>query len=209
MSTKSPAPQSPAPVERRRKPEAVRRDALEIGRRLLIEGGPGAITLKAVGAELGMSHANLIHHFGSAELFQAQLRDAMVEDLTRTVTALVGEDAQGEADVAAIVERVFEAYRSGGIGVLMAWSVLAGPKPHTDQLARPLGELVGRLEPFVAGGARTGRAREIVALVTLLAFADSLIGRALAERVGLPPDAVRGLTARVVDGLLGEGSAVG
>jgi TetR/AcrR family transcriptional regulator, repressor for neighboring sulfatase len=201
VSTKSPIPKPTPRAERRRKPETVRRDALEAGRRLLIAGGPGAITLKAVGAELGMSHANLIHHFGSAELFRAQLRDAMVEDLTSAVAALVGRGAEAPVDVAAIVARVFQAYRADGIGVLMAWSALSGAAPRTGELARPLGELVAGLEPLVGGEDRLRRAREIVALATLLAFADSLIGDALAAQLGAPAGTTEALTVRLIDHL--------
>jgi TetR/AcrR family transcriptional regulator, repressor for neighboring sulfatase len=189
------------PTDRRRKPDAVRRDALEIGRRLLIEGGPSAITLKAIGTELGMSHANLIHHFGSAEVFQAQLRDLMVQDLTRTVTGLLAQHAHENVDVATIVDKVFAAYRSGGIGVLMAWSVLTGNAHETDELAQVIGELVAALESLIEGPESAARAREMVSLVTLLAFAESLIGTSLAKVVGMPPDAVQSLTIRMVDHL--------
>ncbi len=189
------------PADRRRKPDAVRRDALEIGRRLLIEGGPSAITLKAIGAELGMSHANLIHHFGSAEVFQAQLRDLMVQDLTRTVTGLLARHASESVDAATIVDQVFAAYRSGGIGVLMAWSVLTGNAHETDELAQVIGELVAALESLIEGPESAARAREMVSLVTLLAFAESLIGKSLAKVVGMPPDAVQSLTIRMVDHL--------
>ena len=46
-------------AERRRKPETVRRHALEVARRLLVAEGPGAVTLKAIGAELGTLYAAL------------------------------------------------------------------------------------------------------------------------------------------------------
>jgi TetR/AcrR family transcriptional regulator, repressor for neighboring sulfatase len=192
---------SPANADRRRKAEAVRRDALEIGRRLLIEGGPNAITLKAIGAELGMSHANLIHHFGSADLFRARLRDSMVQDLTRTVTNLVAQHANGEADAATIVDKVFAAYRSGGIGMLMAWLALKDDAHATDELVQVIGELVTALQSLIEGPEPAARAREMVSLVTLLAFADSLIGKSLADVVGIPPHAMQKVTARIVDHL--------
>jgi AcrR family transcriptional regulator len=194
------------PTDRRRKPDAVRREALEIGRRLLIEGGPSAITLKAIGAELGMSHANLIHHFGSAEVFQAQLRDLMVQDLTRTVTALLAQHASEKVGAATIVDKVFAAYRSGGIGVLMAWSALTGNVHETDELAQVIGELVAALETLIEGPESAARARELVSVVTLLAFADSLIGKSLTKVVGMPPDVVQSLTVRMVDHLRRAGT---
>jgi AcrR family transcriptional regulator len=191
--------------ERRRKPEAVRKDALEVARELLIANGPRAITLKAVGDRLGMSHANLIHHFGSAEAFQAQLRDAMVEDITRKATGLIGDDPTGMPHPGAIVDQVFEAYAGGGIGMLMAWSVLTGGEHQADSIRKTTGELVTVVEGTLSGPDAGAKAREIVALVTLLAFADSLIGRALASTIDADPDATRRLTTRIVEMLATAG----
>ena len=191
--------------EKRRKAEAVRKEALEVARDLLIAKGPGAITLKAVGARLGMSHANLIHHFGSAELFQARLRVSMIEDITRQATLGLAAAPQGEpardaaARSAAIVARTFDAYGAGGIGMLMAWSVLTGEKHQSDGLETTTGELVAVVERGLKGPKAGERARQMVSLVTLLAFADSLIGGSLAETVGVDREATRALTADVLE----------
>jgi AcrR family transcriptional regulator len=47
-------------------PEESRSAALAAARKLLLAEGPQAVTLKAVSAEIGRTHANLLHHFGSA-----------------------------------------------------------------------------------------------------------------------------------------------
>ncbi|HEX7657517.1 MAG TPA: TetR family transcriptional regulator, partial [Sphingomonas sp.] len=52
---------------RRMSPEESRDAALEAARALLTESGPQAVTLKAVAGRIGRTHANLLHHFGSAE----------------------------------------------------------------------------------------------------------------------------------------------
>ena len=147
-----------------------------------------------------MTHANLIHHFGSAEAFQGQLRDAMVEDITRQATGLVGKaDDKGPPRAGAIVDQVFEAYASGGIGMLMAWSVLTGADHQADSIRKTTGELVTVVQATLKGTDAGDKARQIVALVTLLAFADSLIGKALAQTIGEDREATRVLTARIVD----------
>lgn len=193
-------------IERRRKPDAVRREALEVGRRLLIAGGPSAITLKAIGAELGMTHANLIHHFGSAEAFRAQLKDLMVQDITRKVTTLVARHDNEEMAVSSIVGEVFDAYAAGGIGILMAWSILTGTAYDESGMTRTTRDLVAAVEPLIEGPEAAERARQMVSLVTLLAFADSLIGKSLAAVVGSDRDAVRRLTTRLLDVLGGARS---
>ena len=48
---------------------------------LLIEAGPQSVTLKAVGARIGRTHANLLHHFGSAKgVSRAKVADLMEVD---------------------------------------------------------------------------------------------------------------------------------
>ena len=187
--------------ERRRKPEAVRSEALAVGQRLLIEGGPRAITLKAVGAELGMSHANLIHHFGSAEAFQAQLSDAMLLQLTRTVTDLVERHARGAANVPLIVDAVFEAYGPGGVGMLVAWAALTGETRVAEGLTREVDALVAVLEQLNPGPDAAARARDTVRLVTSLAFADSLIGGPMSVMLGQPPGEGRARAVRLLQRL--------
>ena len=191
-------------TERRRKPESVRKHALEVARRLLIEGGPGAVTLRAIGAELGMSHANLIHHFGSADALRAQLKDSMVQNLTRAATVLVRRNGRTEAGLATIVDQVFDTYASGGIGMLMAWTAMAGQEQAGEEPAHAIRELVAVLQTHLDPPGAARRAREMVTLVTLLAFADSLIGPALAATLDGEPDAVRGLAVRLLKVLRGD-----
>ena len=204
MSTMSTLSKAARPsVERRRKPDDVRREALEVGRRLLIAGGPGALTLKAIGAEMGMSHANLIHHFGSAEAYQARLKDQMVLDLTRHATSLVAETGDAPRDTASIVDKVFEAYGKGGIGILMAWSILTGAPHDETGMAETVRALVAAIEPRLDDRDATARARKMVSLVTMLAFADALIGGSLATAVGDERDAMRRLAVTLVESLAG------
>ena len=194
---------SPASVERRRKPDDVRREALEVGRRLLIAGGPAALTLKAVGAEMGMSHANLIHHFGSADAYQTSLKDEMVRNLTRRATTLVAGAGDAEPDTTSIVNDVFDAYDAGGIGILMAWSVLSGAPREKIEMTDTMRALVDALEPRIPHPDAAARARRIVSLVTMLALADGLIGALLADAVGDERGAMRALTVKLVGSLAG------
>jgi AcrR family transcriptional regulator len=192
---------SSTPIERRRKPDAVREEALATGRRLLAQRGPGAITLKAIGAEMGMSHANLIHHFGSAEAFQEQLKSTLVQELTQTVTGLVHRYRAGQVRIADIVDTVFAAYSSGGIGTLVAWSAMTSTGREDHGLNQAILELVTVLEGGMAGPQALSRARAAVCLVTYLALGNSLIGGSLAKTMGSDKSVMRDLTVWVLEQL--------
>ena len=60
-------------VKKRLSPEESRSAALEAARQILVETGPAAVTLKAVAARIDRTHANLLHHFGSAAGLQKAL----------------------------------------------------------------------------------------------------------------------------------------
>jgi AcrR family transcriptional regulator len=192
---------SSTPIERRRKPDAVREEAVATGRRLLAQGGPGAITLKAIGAEMGMSHANLIHHFGSAEALQDQLKSTLIEELTQTATELVRRYRAGEVRIADIVDTVFTAYSSGGIGTLVAWSAMTKTGQEHHGLNQAILELVTVLEGVMAGPQASSRARAAVSLVTYLALGDSLIGHSLAKTMGSDKGEIRDLTVWILEQL--------
>ena len=72
---------------KRLSPEESRKSALEAARALLIETGPQSVTLKAVAGRIGRTHANLLHHFGSA----SGLQKALAEHLARTVCETIIE----------------------------------------------------------------------------------------------------------------------
>lgn len=190
--------------DRRRRTEEVRSDALAAGRQLLIAGGPGAITLKAVGARLGMSHANLIHHFGSAQAFQSDLMNAMVADVTERVAALIERHGRDEIDLGAIVDAVFSAHRDDGIAKLIAWLFLSGKATHTGHLLDAVGRLCVAMEPLVGGEDNSRRARALVMLVSMMAFANGVIGPAMSDLVGETIDA-RTLTTEIIAAMTGAG----
>ena len=184
-------------TRQRRTPEAVREEALTIARRLLIEQGPGSITLKAVAGELGMTHANLLHHFGSAAGLQSALIGDMARGITATVERAVAALRSGEASPRDIVDIVFDAFETGGAGRLFAWLALSGDTSHLEPIHRAIRDLVAALEVQAPGDPATAHRR--VALLTLAVImpglGSALVGSELASVLDLPPDASRRLAA--------------
>ena len=89
----------PIPLKRSRlSPGESRLIALEAARDLLLEAGPQAVTLKAVGNRIGRTHANLLHHFGSA----AGLQKALAGYLADAITATIGAEVEHIPSIGAL-----------------------------------------------------------------------------------------------------------
>ena len=83
---------------------------------LLIDTGPTGITLKAVADEIGVTHANLIHHFGSAAGLQSALMESMVRDLTDAFAETVAQLRLETGAPRALTDLVFDHAFEKGAG---------------------------------------------------------------------------------------------
>ncbi|WP_242182525.1 TetR/AcrR family transcriptional regulator [Sphingomonas sp. CARO-RG-8B-R24-01] len=181
-------------TRKRLSPEESRDAAIEAARALLIEQGPQAVTLKAVAERIGRTHANLLHHFGSA----ADLQRALITHLADTITAEIGAAAKraraGEADPREIVDLTFDAFANGA-GAMASWMILSGNHDALDPVLTAIHRLVDEL----AEGDESGKAiyEETLQLV-LMAMGDALLGRAMASALGLPPEAARTIATRAL-----------
>ena len=166
--------------------------ALEAARRLLIEAGPQAVTLKAVGAAIGKTHANLLHHFGSAAGLQAELAQYIGARVTAGIAQAVTRARQGEADPREIVDRTFDAFGKEGAGALAAWMILSGNRDALDPILDSIHDLVDQL----GQGHEDRPVHETTLALVLAALGDSLLGSAMADALGLPRDKARDLARR-------------
>jgi AcrR family transcriptional regulator len=176
-------------VRARLTPGESRAAAIGAARTILIEEGPQAVTLKAVAGRIGRTHANLLHHFGSAAGLQAEL----ARDLAERVTAHIGEAVerarQGEADPREIVDRTFDAFGREGAGALAAWMILSGNRDALNPVLEAIHGLVDRL----GEGHDNRPVHEITLWLVLAALGDSLLGAPMAGALGLPPEKAREL----------------
>lgn len=135
----------PAQKRRKRLGSEVREEGLAAARKLLLAGGPAAVTLASVGAEIGMSHANVLHHFGSAAGLQSALMGSMINDLTGALDDVVTHLKTDAAAPRSIADRVFDAFDKGGAGALAAWIVLSGEVEHLEPVREAVRELVAAI----------------------------------------------------------------
>src|SRR3990170_8972761 len=101
-------------IRKRLSPEESRLAALEAARTLLLEAGPQAVTLKAVAERIGRTHANLLHHFGSAAGLQKELARSIAEEVTSSIALSVERARSHEADAREIVDKTFDAFGREG-----------------------------------------------------------------------------------------------
>ncbi|HEV2865205.1 MAG TPA: TetR family transcriptional regulator [Allosphingosinicella sp.] len=179
-------------VRERLSPGESRAAALEAARRLLIEHGPHAVTLKAVAAEIGKTHANLLHHFGSAAGLQAALAGLISDRVCAGIAEAVKRSRQGDADPIEIVDRTFEAFGDEGGGALAAWMILSGNRDALDPILDAIHELVDQLRE----GHEDRPVQETTLWLVLAAVGDSLLGEAMARSLGLPRHKAREVARR-------------
>src|SRR5438874_358070 len=177
---------------RRLSPEASRSAALEAARRLLLRDGPQAVTLKAVAAEIGRTHANLLHHFGSAAGLQGELARSIAESVTASIAASVERARAGETDARDIVDQTFDAFGREGAGALAAWMILTGNRDALNPILDSIRGLVAQL----AVGHEEHHVAESTLSLVLSALGDSLLGPPIAEALHLRRDAARELAAQ-------------
>src|SRR3954449_10158514 len=173
-------------------PEASRSAALAAARRLLLAQGPQAVTLKAVAAKIGRTHANLLHHFGSAAGLQGELARSIADSVTANIAEAVERARAGETDARVIVDQCFDAFGKEGAGALAAWMILTGNRDALNPILDSIRGLVAQL----AAGHEEHQVAESTLSLVLNALGDSLLGPPIAEALGLPRDCARELAAQ-------------
>lgn len=183
-------------AKRRLSPEASRHAALEAARGLLIEAGPQAVTLKAVAGRIGRTHANLLHHFGSAAGLQRALAEYLSDGVCRSIAETIKRSRAGEAQPRDVVDQAFDAFDREGAGALASWMILSGNEDALDPIVQAIHRLVDDM------AAEDGHEKrllhdETLALV-LLALGDALLGAPLAAALGLPRTRARDIGERLM-----------
>lgn len=168
-------------VKKRLSPKESRAAALEAARLLLIEAGPQALTLKAVASRIGRTHANLLHHFGSA----AGLQKELAGHLARTVCDSIGEAVRatraGIGSPREVVDLTFDAFGREGGGALASWMLASGNEDALDPIIETIHALVDDLAPDEGHSQGEMAMHETTYTLVLLALGDALLGEQLGE----------------------------
>src|SRR3546814_13001820 len=96
--------------------------------------GPQAVTLKAVASRIDRTHANLLHHFGSAAGLQKALAAYLAETVCDTIAATMTASPPGQRNVREIVALAFAAFDSGGAGARATLMAATGNDATLDPI---------------------------------------------------------------------------
>lgn len=149
-----------------------------------------------MGARIGRTHANLLHHFGSAEGLQQALIARMAGEITATIRDAVLGNRAGEPDPRGIVDLVFDAFDRGGAGALASWMILSGNRDALDPILSAVHDLVDELADGAPPAHRT--IQEETLQLMLLALGDALLGAAMARALDLPRGRARDLAVAML-----------
>lgn len=191
---------TPLSERKRLSPGESRDAALEAARAILIEAGPQAVTLKAVAARIGRTHANLLHHFGSAAGLQRALARSLAENVCAKIASLIqqahaSEEARTEDKQRQVVDLAFDAFDKSGAGALASWMILSGNEDALDPILDTIHQLVDQIAQ-AEGEENSVTLREDTLSLVLMAMGDALLGEPLAKSLGLPRGAAREIALR-------------
>lgn len=141
---------------------------------------------------MGKTHANLLHHFGSAAGLQSELARHISDRVTAVIATVVERARHGEADPREIVDRTFEAFDEEGAGALAAWMILSGNREALNPVLAAIHRLVDQL----GQGHEDRPVHETTLWLVLAALGDSLLGAPMAEALGMPRGKAREIATR-------------
>src|SRR6185369_9995406 len=180
-------------MRRRLSHEQSRAVALEAARSLLLESGPQAVTLKSVAGRIGRTHANLLHHFGSAAELQRELAAEMARSICAEIADAVEARRAGARSRRDVVDLVFDAFGRQGGGALASWMLVNGNRDALHPVLGTIHQLLDRLHP------EDGEVVRTTALgLVLMALGDALLGEPLSQSLDLPREAAREEAVRMV-----------
>lgn len=188
-------------IRKRLSQEESRTVALEAARSLLIELGPQAVTLKAVAARIGRTHANLLHHFGSAAGLQKALARHLAETICATIEDAVIASRSGVGKPRDVVDLTFDAFDKEGGGALATWMLASGNDDALDPIIDVIHDLVDDLDEV-----GSGKMRPVTHALVLMALGDALMGGPLAQSLELKRTTSRDLAeAMLIENALKAG----
>ncbi|GAC1544479.1 MAG: hypothetical protein NVS3B16_12500 [Vulcanimicrobiaceae bacterium] len=163
------------PVPKRRRLEAAdaREAILAAAEALLVESGPDGLRLTEVALRAGVSHPNVLYHFGTVAELQNQLAQRVTVRLAEHVARVYESEDPLALSVDRVIAGVFRVFDEGGYARLIAWLTLSQNKPTYELLGEKLDLVRATIaaHPAMRGTEYDERRRRIVPAIELVIFA--------------------------------------
>lgn len=165
----------------RRTPDEAKALIMDVAAERLRRLGLDGLNISGVAEAAGISHATVIHHFGST----GAMRESLLRKMTGDLLSDVMEALQYQQSPDKVLERLFGTLSRDGHGKLLAWLALDSQLAGFDATTST-GDLFKNIIDSIAseGGNRTD-AKYQVYLVAIAALGLGICGEVLAKLVGL------------------------
>jgi AcrR family transcriptional regulator len=184
----------------RRTPEDARRRILEAAEKRLAAGGPEAVRIQHVAADLGLTDAAIYHHFGNREGLMDALSRFGARRLRTATEEMVAGWGDGEPDIEALVELAVDTFERRGYSNLILWLSAQGLSSDrgagmfdaiartfearaTEQASTTNRKRVGG--ESIRAGSTVLEPRFLAALLVMVCAAEPVLGSVARRSVGL------------------------
>ena len=120
-------------ARRRRTAEQAKEEILDAAQQLLLAEGPDGLRLESIAHRTGMTHPNILHHFGSMENLREALHQQVSRQLREDMLGVLSAPTGEELNLTTGIEKVFEGISNPEKGRLLAWAVSTGRDPWPDR----------------------------------------------------------------------------
>lgn len=164
---------------------------------LLLSDGPSAVTLQAVAKQVGRTHSNLLHHFGSAAGMHRALAERIGQRVAEVIGHAVTRRRQGDGGAQEVVGAMFDAFERDRVGELIGWLALTQQREALEAMKVTIAAMISSQR---AAGEDLP-VESITLALTLLAIGDSLVGDEVAAATGMERAAARQVAVVLIEAL--------
>jgi len=145
-----------------------------------------------VSSRIGRTHANLLHHFGSASGLQKALAEYLATSVCSNIAIALSKMREGEISPRELADMIFDAFDRDGAGALASWMLLSGNEDALNPVVEAIHDLVDKIAEDRSHNDEDGKILRTETLeLVLLSMGDALLGAPLAKSLGLPRDTAR------------------
>ncbi len=161
----------------RRSPTEARAAILIAARDRLLRLGLDGLKITDVARDAGMSHATLLHHFGSSDRMRSALVESMANELLAEFIGLIGDGAPSPTRLGELFSRLFTGLSDDRHAQLFAWFALSA-LDHPEELSSAASEtrpmIKALLEQMTRRGAELDRAPQLPRYIALLVVTSAI-----------------------------------